>query len=57
MNVQREAELLQHVPTLASLAEAEAFRAGIIATETMGAGLYAALLARIDYLAKKERRK
>ena len=56
MNEQREAELLAHVPTLETLAEADAFRACITETETMGAELYRALMARIDYLARKEGR-
>jgi hypothetical protein len=56
MTEEREAELLRHVPTLATLAEADAFRRAITEQEPMGAALYRALTARIDFLARKEGR-
>lgn len=56
MTEDRENRLLAQVPTLATLDEAHAFRACIIETETMGAELYRALMARIDYLAHREGR-
>ena len=56
MTEQREAELLAHVRTLTTLAEADAFRRAITKDETIGGALYRALMARIDYLAHKEGR-
>ena len=56
MTEERENQLLAHVPTLATLAEADAFRCAITEYETMGAELYRALMARIDFLAHKEGR-
>ena len=56
MTEQREAELLAHVRTLTTLAEADAFRRAITEKETIGGALYRALMARIDYLAHKEGR-
>ena len=57
MTHERECELLAHVPTLATLAEADSFRCVIVESETMGAELYRALMARIDLLAAREGRK
>ena len=56
MTEQREAELLAHVRTLTTLAEADNFRRAITKDETIGGALYRALMARIDYLAHKEGR-
>ena len=56
MTEDRERQLLAHVPTLATLAEADSFRCVITENETMGAELYRALMSRIDYLARKEGR-
>jgi hypothetical protein len=52
---EREAELLRHVPTLATLDEAHAFRDALRAQgEQLTTALYAALLARIDLLRRRE---
>lgn len=56
MTEAREAELLAHVRTLATLEEAHAFRTAITEKETIGGALYRALMARIDFLAHKEGR-
>ena len=57
MTEARENELLVHVPTLGTLAEAHTFRACITETEQLGSRLLRALSDRIDYLARKEGRR
>lgn len=57
MNEAREKHLIEQVSTLGCLDEALGFRKEITDHETMGAGLFKALTARIDYLAKKEGRR
>lgn len=53
----RETALLAHVETLGSVAEAHAFRDALRdGGEALTSGLYAALLARIDLLQRREGR-
>lgn len=55
MTSEREAELLAHVPTLASMAELTSFRHAIREQgEELTTNLYAALIRRQDVLAKRE---
>jgi hypothetical protein len=53
MTPEREAQLLRHIPTLGSVTEAHAFRDALMG-EQMTSAVYAALLARIDILNKRE---
>ncbi len=51
MNSAREAEVLAHIPTLDSTAEAAAFRKQLSDQgETLTTEVYRALIARLDYL-------
>lgn len=55
MTPARETEVLRHIPTLASVAEANAFREQLRDQgEQLTTAVYAALLARIDLLRKRE---
>lgn len=54
----REAEVLRHIGTLGSVAEAHAFRDALKdGGEQMSASVYSALLARIALLQKREARR
>ena len=52
VTAERDAQLLRHIPTLASVTEAHAFR-DALSGEQMTSAVYAALLARIDILNKR----
>lgn len=57
MTSDRESELLRHIPTLASVAEAHGFRDALRQQgEQLTTGVYAALIARIDVLHRREAR-
>ena len=55
MTETRERELLDHISTLASVAEAHGFRQQLRdQDEQLSSAVYAALIKRIDFLAKRE---
>ena len=54
MTADREAELIRHVPTLWSLAEAVAFQDALSDERPFGSEFARALNARMDFLAKRE---